>query len=357
MPSALVGSGRPRRPPAVPAGPGAHPGGACGAGSTARGFVEVDPSILQASPGNEAHLHAFATDLAASTARRRAGSTCTPRRSSPARSCWPPARRGCSPSPTCSATASAGPCTTPSSPCSNGTGPTSPTRRLMADCAELLALAAAAGGVGTQLAFRGRTVDPFAPPERLTVAEAFARHRRHRPAGDGRRAGRRRPRGSGGSRARGRRPGRRRTTAGPTCSAACWSSGSSRGSGRAGPRSCASTRWPRRRWPGPSRTTRAWPSGSSSMPAGSSSPTASASSPTPPSSAAASRPRWTLKERLYGERYPLDEDFLAALAADAARQRHGAGLRPAGHAGHRRAHDRARALGAGGRSAPALRPR
>mgnify|MGYP000328914309 CR=1 FL=1 len=31
----------------------------------ARAFVEVDPCILQASPGNEAHLHAFATDAQA----------------------------------------------------------------------------------------------------------------------------------------------------------------------------------------------------------------------------------------------------------------------------------------------------
>jgi elongation factor P--(R)-beta-lysine ligase len=28
----------------------------------AEGFVEVDPAALQTSPGNEAHLHAFATD-------------------------------------------------------------------------------------------------------------------------------------------------------------------------------------------------------------------------------------------------------------------------------------------------------
>src|SRR6185295_12415053 len=30
-----------------------------------RGFVETETSILQASPGNEAHLHAFGTDLVA----------------------------------------------------------------------------------------------------------------------------------------------------------------------------------------------------------------------------------------------------------------------------------------------------
>jgi lysyl-tRNA synthetase class 2 len=44
----------------------------------------------------------------------------------------------------------------------------------MADCAAILAIAARAVGVA-QLSFRGRTADPFAPPERLTVADAFAR--------------------------------------------------------------------------------------------------------------------------------------------------------------------------------------
>src|ERR1700681_979018 len=29
----------------------------------AQGFVEVEPAVLQVSPGNEAHLHAFATEL------------------------------------------------------------------------------------------------------------------------------------------------------------------------------------------------------------------------------------------------------------------------------------------------------
>ena len=31
----------------------------------ARGFVEVETAVLQVSPGNEAHLHAFATQLQA----------------------------------------------------------------------------------------------------------------------------------------------------------------------------------------------------------------------------------------------------------------------------------------------------
>ena len=44
----------------------------------------------------------------------------------------------------------------------------------MADCAAILAVAAEAAGT-KQLSFRGRSADAFAEPERLTVAEAFAR--------------------------------------------------------------------------------------------------------------------------------------------------------------------------------------
>ena len=39
------------------------------------------------------------------------------------------------------------------------------------------------------------------------------------------------------------------------------------------------------------------------------------------------------KQRVYGNRYPLDEDFLAALAKMPPASRRGAGFRPAGDAG------------------------
>ncbi len=42
------------------------------------------------------------------------------------------------------------------------------------------------------------------------------------------------------------------------------------------------------------------------------------------------------KARVYGERYPIDEDFLAALALMPQASRRGPGLRPAGDAGDRR---------------------
>ncbi|HUH50173.1 MAG TPA: EF-P lysine aminoacylase EpmA, partial [Mycoplana sp.] len=46
---------------------------------------------------------------------------------------------------------------------------------LMEDCAALLALAARTAGV-ERLTYRGKDCDPFADPERLTVADAFVRH-------------------------------------------------------------------------------------------------------------------------------------------------------------------------------------
>ena len=50
-----------------------------------------------------------------------------------------------------------------------------PYKMLMADCAALLAEAAQVTG-NKSFSFRGKTIDPFAEPERLTVAEAFERH-------------------------------------------------------------------------------------------------------------------------------------------------------------------------------------
>src|SRR6516165_7385932 len=65
----------------------------------ARDFVEVETATLVPSPGNETHLHAFATDLVAPTGARARFET-----------------------------ASAASCTTPNSPWSSGTGHRSLTR-------------------------------------------------------------------------------------------------------------------------------------------------------------------------------------------------------------------------------------
>ncbi len=50
-----------------------------------------------------------------------------------------------------------------------------PYETLMDDCAALMAEAARAAGA-KQFTFRDKTIDPFAEPERVTVAEAFERH-------------------------------------------------------------------------------------------------------------------------------------------------------------------------------------
>ena len=50
-----------------------------------------------------------------------------------------------------------------------------PYESLMTDAATVLALAAQAAGT-TRFSFRGLAMDPFAEPDRLTVAEAFAQH-------------------------------------------------------------------------------------------------------------------------------------------------------------------------------------
>jgi lysyl-tRNA synthetase class 2 len=50
-----------------------------------------------------------------------------------------------------------------------------PYEAVMADCVAFVAAAATAAGT-RQVTFRGRSADPFATPEHLTVAAAFARH-------------------------------------------------------------------------------------------------------------------------------------------------------------------------------------
>ncbi len=50
-----------------------------------------------------------------------------------------------------------------------------PYERVMADCAAILAAAARVADIAT-FKFRGREADPFSEPERLTVVDAFARH-------------------------------------------------------------------------------------------------------------------------------------------------------------------------------------
>lgn len=139
-----------------------------------RDFTEVDPVALQVSPGNEAHLHGFRTDAIGNDGQARAMYLHTSpefamkkllaageRRIAAFTHVWRNRERGALHSPEF----------TMLEWYRVGEG----YEVLMQDCAAFLRLAADCAGASL-LRFRDRTCDPLAAPERLSVAEAFARH-------------------------------------------------------------------------------------------------------------------------------------------------------------------------------------
>src|SRR5262245_12875651 len=139
----------------------------------ARDFVEVETAILQVSPGNEAHLHAFATEIAAPDGSR------VPRylRTSPEFACKKLLAAG---EPRIFEFARSfrnrerGALHHPEFTLLEWYRAGEDYTALMADCAALLG--AAAEAVRTKrLTFRDRIATPFAEPERMTVGEAFKR--------------------------------------------------------------------------------------------------------------------------------------------------------------------------------------
>ena len=143
---------------------------------TARDFVEVETATLQVSPGNETHLHAFATELIGPGGERQ------------------PLYLRTSPEFACKKLLAAGETRIfdfarvfrnrergalhhPEFTLLEWYRANEPYETLMDDCAALMSVAARSGGA-KQFSFRGKTIDPFAEPERVTVAEAFARHAR-----------------------------------------------------------------------------------------------------------------------------------------------------------------------------------
>ena len=140
----------------------------------ARDFVEVEGAILQRSPGNETHLHGFATTLVDDTGVDH------------------PYYLHTSPEFAAKKLLAAGERRIfdfarvfrnrertalhhPEFTMLEWYRVGEPYGVLMEDCAALLAEAARAAGVAV-LRWRGHEVDPFAEPERLTLADAFARH-------------------------------------------------------------------------------------------------------------------------------------------------------------------------------------
>ncbi len=138
----------------------------------AQGFLEVDPAALQVSPGNEAHLHGFATSALTPDGQRRelylhtspefamkkllaAGET----RIHAFAHVW--------------RNREAGPLHALEFTMLEWYRVGAEYTDLMVDCAALLRLAAEAAGAAS-LQWRDARCDPFAEPERLGVTEAFA---------------------------------------------------------------------------------------------------------------------------------------------------------------------------------------
>jgi elongation factor P--(R)-beta-lysine ligase len=141
----------------------------------ARGdFVEVETAALQVSPGNEAHLSAFATEAIGPDGRHLPLYLHT----SPEFACKKLLAAGEKRIFSLSAVyrnRERGPLHHPSFTMLEWYRADETYDSLMQDCAGLVALAAERAGT-KRFAFRGREADPFAEPERLSVAEAFIRY-------------------------------------------------------------------------------------------------------------------------------------------------------------------------------------
>jgi len=136
-----------------------------------RGFLEVETPALQVSPGNEVHLHAFATELAMPSG----GHTPMYLHTSPEFTCKKLLAAGESRVFSLShvyRNRERGPLHHPEFTMLEWYRTNEPYEVLMADCAAILMEAAKAAG-SLQLQWKDRTADPYAGPERLSVADAF----------------------------------------------------------------------------------------------------------------------------------------------------------------------------------------
>ena len=137
-------------------------------------FIEVDTATLQRSPGNETHLHAFKTRYDAPDGTEEDFYLHT----SPEFACKKLLAAG-ETRITCFAhvyrNRERGPRHHPEFTMLEWYRVGESYETLMADCGTLLALAAKTTGT-TSFTYNGLSVDPFAEPERLSVADAFIRH-------------------------------------------------------------------------------------------------------------------------------------------------------------------------------------
>jgi elongation factor P--(R)-beta-lysine ligase len=140
----------------------------------ANDFVEVETGALQVSPGNEIHLHAFATTLAAPDG----AASRLYLRTSPEFACKKLLAAGENRLVEFARVfrnRERGALHHPEFTLIEWYRVGEPYETLMTDCAAILALAMKAAGT-KELTFRGRGADAFAAPVRLTVAEAFSRY-------------------------------------------------------------------------------------------------------------------------------------------------------------------------------------
>jgi elongation factor P--(R)-beta-lysine ligase len=137
-------------------------------------FVEVETAMLQVSPGNETHLHGFATELIAPGGEGRALYL----RTSPefaAKKLLAAGERRIVDFARVFRNRERGALHHPEFTLVEWYRAEERYETLMDDCKALIAAAALAADT-KEFSFRGKAIDPFAVPERVTVAQAFARH-------------------------------------------------------------------------------------------------------------------------------------------------------------------------------------
>lgn len=140
----------------------------------AAGFTEVETAILQVSPGNETHLHAPRTELLGESGERRTRYL----RTSPefaAKKLLAAGEERIFELARVFRDRERGRTHLPEFTMLEWYRAGEPVQSVIADCVALIALAAATTGIG-QFNFRGRCADPAAKPQMLTVADAFARY-------------------------------------------------------------------------------------------------------------------------------------------------------------------------------------
>ncbi len=139
-----------------------------------QGFTEVETSILQVSPGNETHLHAPRTELA----RPDGGRMTRYLRTSPEFACKKLLAAGeqrIFEFARVFRDRERGDLHLPEFTMLEWYRADAPYHAVIADVVVVIAHAAQATGIG-RFSFRGRTADPFADPELLTVAGAFEQY-------------------------------------------------------------------------------------------------------------------------------------------------------------------------------------